>query len=257
MRHALFALLLGCVGTTGGEIVTFTAAAAGPDRPAAGNLEFTSGRGYHVVLTKAVLHIGAVYLNQSLPVSGAQATNCILPGTYVAEETTGRDIDLLDPTPQNLPDYATGTSTRALVAEVWLKGPGSINATDDSTPILVLEGTADKNGTTIPFAARLTIGSNRLQVPSDPSQPGAKPICKERIVSPIPIDVVPAQGGTLMLRIDPRAFFVNAELSELHQFSQDPPLFGFADSSSDQPSISLYEALRSSGDVYQFEWVAP
>lgn len=254
----LFVLsLLACVGTTGGELVTFTAAARGPADVTAHRLDFVSGRGFHVVLTTATLHVGALYLNQSQPVSGAQATNCILPGTYVAEETTGRDLDLLDPSLQVFPDYGDATSTRARVAEIWLKGPGSINDPNDSTPILALEGTVDVNGATWPFRSTLTIGQNRLAAVSDPSQPSAHPICKERIVSPIPVDLVPVKGGTLVLSIDPRPLFSNVDFSQLHQFSSDPPLYGFTDDSSNQPSISLYEALRSAGDVYAFEWVSP
>ena len=260
MRHLLFAstLALGalaCVGTTGGGIVSFTAAAAGPEDVANHSLDFTSGRGFHVVLTKAVLHVGALYLNQSQPVSGAQATDCILPGTYVAEETTGRDVDLLRAEPQVFPDYGDGTASRALVAEVWLKGSGSVNDPADPTPVLQLEGTVDVNGASWPFAGALTIGQNRLATVSDPSQPSAHPICKERIVSPIAVDLTPSQGGTLLLRVDPRRLVASVDFSQLHQFSSDPPLYGFVDDSSDQPSISLYTALRSAGGTYRLTWV--
>ncbi len=248
--------LLQCVGTTGGEIVSFTAAAAGPVDATVGRLEFMSGRGFHVVLTKANLHVGAVYLNQSQPVSGAQATNCVLPGTYVAEATKGRDIDLLNPALQVFPDYGDGIATHARVAEVWLTGTATVNQPDDATTILEIAGTADQNGSSWPFTGKLTIGKNRLAAVSDPSQPSAHPICKERIVSPIPADLTPTQGGTLVLRIDPRQLFINVDFSQLHQFSTSPLAYGFADDSSDQPSISLYQALRSAGDLYQFQWLA-
>lgn len=65
----------GCVGQTGGQTVVFSVAAAGPTDASAGQLAFTSG-GFDVVLTQAKLHIGAVYLDQAAPVSGAQATDC-------------------------------------------------------------------------------------------------------------------------------------------------------------------------------------
>ncbi len=254
-RIFMFALLMmACVGTTGGELVSFTATASGPSDVTGHKLDFVSGRGFHVVLTSATLHVGAIYLNQSQPVSGAQATNCILPGTYVAEETTGRDIDLLDSTAQVFPDYGDGTRTHARVAEIWLKGPGSINDPNDSTPILQLAGTVDVNGQTRAFIGTLTIGQNRLATVSDPSQPSAHPICKERIVSPILVDLTPTQNGTLALSIDPRPLLSNVDFSQLHQFSSDPPVWGFVDDSSDQPSVSLFEALRSSGDVYRLRW---
>jgi hypothetical protein len=189
-------------------------------------------------------------------VSGAQATNCILPGTYVAEETAGRDVDLLDSTPQVFPNYGEGTTTHARVAEVWLSGTASINQPDDSTPILVLAGTADKDGVAFPFTGKLTIGKNRLVAVAEVSQPSAHPICKSRIISPIAVDITPTQNGTLRLVIDPRQLFLNVDFSQLHQFSSDPPAYGFADDSSDQPSITLYGALRAAGDLYQFQWIS-
>src|SRR5579859_3049450 len=89
-----------CVGTTGGAIVDFPVAASGPPDAVAGQpLVFQGDFGWTVTLTKAVLHVGALYLDQAAPISGAQDTNCILPGTYVAEVTAGMDVDLLDPSP--------------------------------------------------------------------------------------------------------------------------------------------------------------
>src|SRR6185503_5135813 len=89
---ALFASA--CVGTTGGDLFTFDAAASGPeDADPARPFTFTSGLGYRVTLTRAKVHIGAVYVNNAFPVSGAQSTNCVLPGVYVAEVTQGLDVD--------------------------------------------------------------------------------------------------------------------------------------------------------------------
>ena len=244
-----------CVGTTGGELVTFTAAAAGPADVSGHRLTFTSGRGFQVVLTRAILHVGALYLNESLPVSGAQSTDCILPGTYVAQETTGRDIDLLDATPQVFPDYGDATSTLARAGEVWLKGDGSVNDPADSTPILTIEGTATEGAESWFFFGELTIGASRLRAVTDASLPSAHPICKERIVSPIALPpITPTQGGTLMLRIDPRELFVNVDFSSLKQASTMPTRYRFADASTDQASASLYQALRASGNLYQFSW---
>src|SRR4051794_12926550 len=94
---ALVLLLVGaCVGTTGGEVIDFPVAAAGPtDAEATRPFEFTTDRGWHVVLTIATIHIGAIYLSQIQPTSGAQATGCVLPGTYVAQVTTGMDVNVL------------------------------------------------------------------------------------------------------------------------------------------------------------------
>ena len=87
-----------CGGSTGEQLVTFRAGASGPSDAVAGEaLEFVNGRGFQVALTEAKLTVGAMYLNQTLPVSGAQATRCILPGTYVAEVVQGGQVDLLSP----------------------------------------------------------------------------------------------------------------------------------------------------------------
>ncbi|MGH7436788.1 MAG: hypothetical protein ACRENE_14030, partial [Polyangiaceae bacterium] len=65
-RIALGALFcVACIGKTGGDTIQFPAAAAGPADAVAGQpLAFTSGA-FAVVLTKATLHVGAVYLDQA------------------------------------------------------------------------------------------------------------------------------------------------------------------------------------------------
>jgi hypothetical protein len=267
MRHAALAALgaiLGasCVGTTGGELVSFRAAAAGPADARNGEpLQFTTDGGWQVVLTKATLHIGALYLDQSIPVSGSQGTNCILPGTYVAQVTSGRDVDLLSPDPQIFPSEGEGTTfPPALVGQVWLTG-GDINASVDATSILALVGTAAQSGTTLSFTANITIGANRQA--SGSSLAGASPICKERIVSPIPTSVVVGTTGGLLLRVDPRFLFLNVDFGQLtkasnaYSFSDDPNSANYT-----QPSRNLYQNLHSSGafeqgaSLYTFSWTA-
>ena len=79
-----FTLSVACGGgTTGGERVTFRAVASGPPDATGGPLEFDNAVGYHVTLERAVLHIGAVYLRQSIPISGAGDSPCIVPESYV------------------------------------------------------------------------------------------------------------------------------------------------------------------------------
>jgi hypothetical protein len=249
-----------CGGTTGGQLVTFPAAAAGLIH---GNRnqssQFTTNRGWHVVLSKAVLHIGALYLNQSQPVSGSQGTNCIFPGTYVAQVTpaldphAGLDVDLLSPTPQPFSVEGQGTTlSPALVGQVWLTG-GDINSTIDTTAILVVAGTAEQNGTTIPFQGRITIGSNRRATGSQAA--GGDPICKERIVS-IPANVTVKSKGGLLLQIDASLLFTNVDFSQLTKLPD--ATYGFSDQPNSvaytSPSLQLYENLRSAGDVYRFSW---
>jgi hypothetical protein len=255
-RIALFALALGsaCVGSTGSKLVTFQAYAAGPaDADPTKPLVFDNGRGFHVTLTRAKVHVGGVYLNRSLPVSGSQATACALPGLYVAEVAGGLDVDALSPVPQPFPAVGDGSTDRARAGEVWLTS-GDVNATDDTTVVLDLAGGAEKDGATWAFDGTITIGKNRVIAPKDAAQPGSNPICKQRIVSPIPIDVTPADHGGLLVRLDPRAWLAAVDFSSLSPEPAPSKRVTFADSPDDQASIALYTGLRAAGAGYSFSW---
>jgi hypothetical protein len=254
----LAVLAMGCVGTTGGDIVELSVAAAGPaDATAGAPYVFTNGRGFEVTLTRARLHVGGVYLNESRPLSGAQATSCRLPGLYIAEVPAQLDVDLLSPAPQPFPSKGHGTTGAALVGEVWLTG-GDADAEDDPTVILDAAGSASQAGLTIPFTASLTIGENRTPVPVDPSLPGASPICRERIVSPIPLGPSATPGGelrvdttgTLLVRVDPKTFFLNVDFAAL---PASPSPRTFADGPADEASNALYRWLHDPA-AYSFAW---
>jgi hypothetical protein len=247
----------GCIAQTGGNTVQFSVAAAGPADAISGQpLSFTSGA-WDVVLTQAALHVGAVYLDQSQSVSGGQATGCYLTGTYLAQETSSLDVNLLSPAPQAFPANALGiTEPPALVGQVWLTG-GDVNAASDPTPILVVAGTAGQSGTTFPFTGTVTIDSNRQ--PSGGGAGGGDPLCKQRIVTPIPARVTILTSGGLLLRIDPRLFFINVDFSQLpadvstggYAFSDDPAAPGYAPTGQ-----NLYADLRSTAP-YSFSWTDP
>jgi len=276
-------LSTGCVGTAGGELFDFDAYATGPSDSVSGSpYTFTTGRGYVVTLTRAKLHVGAVYLNRTVPTSVASNTSCFLPGIYVAEVTTGLDVDALLPELQRFPVHGTATTDFARAGEVWLTG-GDINVENDSTVILDIAGSAAKDGAQWPFEGTITIGKNRAPVVSDPALPSSKPICKERIVTPIPVRILPKKGGRLVLRVDPSGWFANVDFAQatidptnpvytLHDVSgsgccSSAPASADAGSNSgptcapttlcDQPSSSLYDGLRSSIGPYTFFWEGP
>jgi hypothetical protein len=247
------ALCCACVGTTGANVVDFDAAAAGPvDAHAGSALEFVTGSGWQISLTTARLHVGAMYLEDSLPASGSQPTSCILPGIYVAQVTDGLDVDLLSSTPQKFPTRGHGTTLFALAGQVWLT-QGAVDDLEQppDEPILTLAGTATLGADVRPFSAKLTISASNRQPNSGTSQ-YADPICKQRVVSPIPTSVQVAEQGGLLLRIDPRLLFVNVDFTALS--SADGLTYEFSDDSSDQPSTNLYQNLRSAGGVYSFSW---
>lgn len=252
-----FALLVlfvaGCGGTTGSGLVTFTARAGGPAGILAGGpLEFDTGSGYHVSLTRARFHLGAVYLNMSVPSSGGPEEPCVLPGIYVAEAFGGIDLDLLSPDLLTFPTPGQGTVNRAVEADVWLTG-GDINAADDTTPILQAAGTASKGTQTWPFSATVTIGTNRAVPVQNPAMPGSNPICRQRIASLIPVDILLTDGGTLDLRVDPRGMWNGVDFSSLTT-SGNPHSFVIPD----QPGGAggaLYKGVLSNSGVYQFTWM--
>jgi hypothetical protein len=245
-----------CVGQTGGDAIDFTVRAAGPATATAGQpLACATDGAWAITLTLASLHLGAVYLNQSQPVSGGQATDCYLPGTYVAQQTAALDVDLLSPVLAAFPALAHGiTDPPALVGQVWLTH-GDVNTIPDPVPVLRLSGTAIRAGARFPFSAAISIGSNRQG--GSGALAGGDPICKERIVTPIPAPITLAPGGGLVLRIDPCRLFTNVDFSQLppgptagtYAFSDDP-----ASPTYTQPSTNLYSNLRNTGP-YAFSWV--
>lgn len=255
---AVLALLgASCVGTTGGQIVSFDAAAAGPSDAIAGQpLAFDTGRGWHVSLARATLHVGAIYLNRSVPTSGSQETSCVLPGVYVGEVLGGRDVDVLSPELQPFSGRGDGIADRAVAGELWLTG-GDVNAFDDPTVVVDIAGTASQGAQEFPFEGRITIGTNRIAGSTDPSQPGLNPPCKQRVVSPIPADVRVRNGGRLVLRIDPRAWFANVDFAQLDRVSDAPLLYRFVDESSGQPAFNLFKGVHAAEGVYRFAWETP
>jgi hypothetical protein len=250
--------LCACGAGTGGALVTFHAAAAGPADAVAGQpLAFTNALGYQVTLTRARLHIGGVYLNRSVPSSGAQATSCVLPGIYSGQVTTPLDVDALSPAPQLFPADGEGTADVSQTGEVWLFG-SDVNATADPTVIADVTGTAVQGaGATVAFTGQLTISQNRAVSVGNPALPGSSPLCKQRIVTPIPVDFTLAQGGTLLVRVDPRAWLANVDFAQIPADPSNPAQRKFLDRSEGQPDLAFYGGLRAASGTYSFNWQSP
>jgi len=164
-------------------------------------------------------------------------------------------VDLLNPTPQTFPAPGLGVTDPApLIGQVWLTG-ADLNDATQSPPILTIAGTATgANGDVYPFAGTITIGTNHQTATSGPA--GSDPICKERIVTPIRVTLTLEETGGLLLRIDPRLYFVNVDFSQLsldaasgrYVFSDDPAAPDY------QPAgYNLYYNLRSTA-AYSFSW---
>ena len=239
----------GCVGTTGGDTFSFEAFARGAGTGTA-DTPYVNGLGYSLVLTRARVHVGAMYVNRAAPTSVSSDTSCTLPDVYVAEVPFPLEVDALAVEPVRFPALGQATADHGRTGEVWLTG-GDVNDPSDSTVILAVAGTATRGNAEYPFEGALTIGDNRLQ-PTPPELPGLKPICKERIVTPIPTDVTLARDGRLTLTIDAARMFSNVDFSLLeaggdgvYRFEDDP-------SKADAASINLYVGLRASSGIYHF-----
>jgi hypothetical protein len=258
LRHSAFTLALACgstscVGTTGGDLLELRAYAVGaPD--ADGSLSFQSSLGYRVTLTEARLFVGGLYLNRSRQTSVSSDTSCTLPGIYVAEVLSGREIDLLSSTPQPFPASGFATTEPALTGEVWLTR-GDVNQASGSGAVLRVRGSAERDGVSFPFAGSLSIGPNRLVDATDPALPGQHPLCKQRIVSPIAVSLTASAGRDLLLQVDARGMFANVDFQKLTTVSAGGE-YQFADQTGvDQASDNLYAGLRRASGVYSFSWL--
>jgi hypothetical protein len=269
MRYLLACLVCSCSGSTGGGLVTFTARTGGPEG-ASGVLEFDTGFKvapspsaspipYRVVLNAATFHLGAVYLNMSVPSSGGPAEQCIKPGIYVGEafgacngQVCGVDLNPLSSEMVTFPLPGEGTANRAAEGEVWLSS-GDVNAPDDSVAVFtVTDGKATWNGQEWPFTATVTIGSNRAVHSQNPATPGANPICRQRIVGNIRLDpqLNLSNGGTLDLRIDPREMFNNVDFARLT--AQPDGTYVIPDNNDDPVGSNLFDGVRANSGVYHF-----
>ena len=255
---AAFVAFVSCTGTTGYDLVSFYAVAAGPADAQRGQpYSFTSDRGFRVQLTRATLHVGALYLDQSLPTAGSAEGKCTLPGTYVGEVLAGLDVDMLSPDEQLFPTKGVGSTIPAAVGQVWLSGPNVYDPTDSTVVLSIAGNAASPDGSTsYPFSGDITIDQDRFPAMVGAALPGSSPICEKRIVTPIVVDMTLAQSGTLVLHLDPSALFSNVDFSSLTQLSQDPPAYGFTNdpAKQTQADTNLFANLRAAGAVYRFDF---
>jgi hypothetical protein len=238
-------------------VVSFTAQASGDPSVVTGTaLTFTTPRGFEVTLRRAELTIGAMYLNRQNPKNYTLEQSCIQEGIYSGEVRGGLTIDALSPEPQLFPVAGNGTDALTRAAELWLTG-GDLLAETDKTVLLTVAGVAMRGAESFPFEGQITISRNRLMPLLNPALPGSNPLCRQRIVSPIPFEINLAEGGTLWLQVDPRAWFVAVDFAALTQVGSSPLLYRFTDeaSSSAQPDKALYSGLRSAVGPYRFEFI--
>lgn len=257
IRHRSFVCFclaaLGCNDNTGSGLVQFRAFAVGPESgERSGPVVFDTAAGYRLELERARLTIGALYLNRSRPTLGAQETPCILPGVYSAEVTSGLVLDALAAEPVEFEASGHGTADRALTGEVWLTG-AHIDAEQDPTRILEYSGTATRGTLVYGFYGVVTISKNRAIASADPATPGANPLCKQRIVTPIPVDITLSDGGSLTLHVSPKSWFDRIDFATLRGAQGNAEVLEIPDNLDEQASVALYQGLRGV-DAYRFQF---
>jgi len=241
-------MLKSCVSSTGGELIEFEVVAVGDEA----SRHFVSPLGYEVHLESAHIFIGALYLNQSAPGNYTLETSCVLPGIYSAEVRGGLRVDALLEKRQAFPVKGNGTTEPSRAGEIWFSS-GNVDAAEDTTVILEVKGVATKEGQRWPFEAQLTIGQNRAEPPTHPALPGSNPLCRQRIVTPIPVQLTLKNQGLLILKVLPSAWFANVEFSKLTQVSE-APLYRFKDQTAGQADNALYSGMRANMGPYVFSF---
>jgi hypothetical protein len=276
----LSAPLLGaCVGTTGGEVVDFSAYAAGPsDATGAPGTKHAYAfhspyTGYDITLSTATLQIGAVYLDAAPCTGGSGVPSCVnesaqtvaqvsggVAGAY-GQAMSGVLLDALSPDPQPFASGGTGIvqpGAAARSAEVWLAVPdGTTDAIDDTgagATVATIEGQAERGGQVYPFSATVTIGQNRAIPASNPALPGANPICQQRIVRPICLTpAIQPAATSLHVQVDPKAWFNNVDFSLLAEEGQSSH-YTIPDDDDDVTGNNLFQGIESSTGVYSFSF---
>jgi hypothetical protein len=256
-----------CGGTTGDELIHFSAYASGvktastsfktylssdPDQPA-----------FSVQLSTAKMHIGAVYFDESPPSTGFDTPECITPDVYAAQIPGPVDIDLLSTQPQEFSVFGSGSADVAESWDLWFTDgtvEGQVDDIDAMTnrlPTVEVTGVATRlsDQTTYPFGAIVSINQTdsgagaRLIAPS-PALPGQYPICKQRILQLGGINLAFYQGGTLNMTVDPTAWFKAADID----FSNLDPTSGpsnaecYLDSDSDATYAGAGVPCDAKGD---------
>jgi hypothetical protein len=285
VRPCLLALLLAplstaCVGTTGGGLVDFDAAASGPAD--ASGAPFTDHAytfvspysGWTITLKTATLQIGAVYLDATPCTGGSAILPCVnenaatvaqVNGGAVGDfgvQTSGVLLDALSPDAQPFLSGGSGIIQQARSAEVWLSSGAeamAIDDLDDASTIAQVAGTATKGDQTYPFTGTVTISKNRLLPISNPALPGESPICDQRIVRPICLPTSPAvepeAGTALRVEVDPKGWFNNVDFEKLDTTVAPP--YPIPDSNDDRNGRNLLQGIESSSGVYSFTFQSP
>jgi len=207
-----------CNGTTGDQLISFSAYAVGAkdaSQPFVVN-------GYRVKLLTAKMHIGALYFDESPPSTGFASPVCITPDIYAAQVAGPVDVDLLSTKPVEFSVYGEGSADVAKSWDIWLNDgltPDDIDG-QNHLQMVDLTGVATRvsDGKPFSFGAIVTINDTtsgpgaRATAATNPAEPGQYPICKARIIQQGGLDLPFYQGGTLTMTVDPTGWFKSTSI---------------------------------------------
>jgi len=213
MRRAailLFTLALGCADTTGGALIKFPFSVGGLARSAAGPFTFTTLQGWTVTLTQAQITLGPFYFNINPPTPIAFRN-----GRVIVQVTNQVTVDVLDPTLHAVPGGADGETGLAVAVEIDLLGP---NPTASLQNVGVVQGTATRNGVTVPFAGNISIDISVANTQNPPEG-------LERVNGAVTNLDFAAQTQSMQLRVDPSVWF-DSDQCDFSALLANPPVAG-------------------------------
>jgi len=153
------------------------------------------------------------------------------------------------------------TQERVRTCEIAFYPPEgeAIDRVEIDTAALDVVGRAELGNTLVRFRGRLVLDDAWVPDPT-PGAPGAQSVVRSRLVRGIPADFFPQPGGSLEIRVDPKAFFAGADFSALVNGPEDPDGTKIlvqsktGDFTTDQVMRNMFAGLTQ-GSTYFVRWV--
>lgn len=268
----------GCAGATGSKRFAFDASIGGIERDASAPFVFTTLTGWSVVLKRADVTLGPVYLNVVRPLTDAplglldlfvkpawaHGEGHLAEGRIVGEVLGQVTFSALSPGLVAFPVKGSVTEEQIRTAEVWFfPRPGvEVDRSKIDTVALDVEGEASRDGSSVRFRGKLVL-DDTWQPDVTEGARGTSSIAELRKVRGIQAGFFPTEGGRLEVRFDVRRLFRGADFAALSASPVD------ADGTrrlvqaktgtvtTDQVMRNLYQGLREASGTYSVRWRDP
>ncbi len=269
---AAIAMSFGCAGTTGTRKIAFEAYAQGTE---SGRSPFTNERGFEVLLSKATVTFGPVYLNVVSPRQSSSGPDTffrrLVEGTAhaagedhlgsgrVVGEVLGQvTFDALSDSRIRFPVPGVVTNENVRTVDLWFfPASGQDPETKRVPAALTVEGVARRDGRSIPFRGALVLDDSWLPDAKVGSRE-ARTLADIRRLRGISASLVPTEGGALEVSLDVRALFRGADFDALEANPIDSDgarrLVQGKATGADQVMTNLFQGLKSSSGVWTVRW---